>query len=85
MTGSRWSARALSRWSTYAVFVHLILAQSDSETRGESADDSALYGCTNLTCKKAPGHKAGEEFPYCPRHGEMTRKVTVDPDGTKRS
>lgn len=38
--------------STYAVLVHLILAQPDSETRGESADDSTLYGCPDLTCKR---------------------------------
>lgn len=85
MTGSRWSARALSRWSTYTVLVHLILAQSDSETRGESADDSALYGCRNLTCKRDPAPKAGKVFPYCPKHGSMTRKIKVDPDGTQRS
>ena len=86
MTGSRWAARALSRWSMYAVLVHLILAQSDSDTRGESADDSDLYGCPDRTCKRDPARKVGKVFPYCSTHGRsMTRKLTVNPDGTKRS
>lgn len=86
MIRSRWAVRALSYWSMYAVLVHLILAQSDSETRGESADASALYGCTDHTCKRDPAPKVGKRFPYCSTHGRsMTRKVTVDPDGTRRT
>lgn len=76
MTGPRWAAGVLSRWTTCAVLVHLILAQSDSETRGESADDSDWYKCTNPTCKKPPRRKVGKEFPTCDWHGEMTRKIT---------
>ena len=51
MTGPRRTAGALSRWTMCAVLVHLILTQSDSETRGKSADDPVLYGCANPTCK----------------------------------
>jgi hypothetical protein len=96
MTGPRRAAGALSRWTTCAVLFHLILAQSDSETRGESADDPVLYGCDNLTCKTPPKRKVGKPFPHCKWHGRMTRKITSasseprtpggpDPDGTRRT
>lgn len=88
MRKPEWALRLLSRWSTYAVLTHLILAQSDSSTRGFSADGLPLYGCTELSCTLESAPKAGNRFPYCPKHGWMTRRImdlspeSETPDGS---